>query len=153
MFLFVYGTLKSGLCNHHYTGQLKSLKPAWIYGRLYHLEQGYPALELPENLILQQASNSTMKDADDSGTLINNTSLPGGDWDKVYGELIELADPVKDLAKIDWLEDFECGREDNLYLRQLIPVCCEGYWQSAWTYHYQLTHKGERLKQGFWPKI
>ena len=108
---------------------------------------------MPENLILQQASENIIEDSDKSGAVVLSAVQPAGDWDKVFGELIELIDPVKDLAKIDWLEDFEYSREDNLYLRQLIPVFCEGRWRSAWTYHYQKTHHGKHLDQGFWPEV
>jgi hypothetical protein len=47
--LFVYGTLKRGYWNHQrFCAQARSIEPAVVWGRLYHLHAGFPALEVPE---------------------------------------------------------------------------------------------------------
>jgi len=45
MRLFVYGTLMSGMSNHHYLkGRVADLQQARARGLLYHLPYGYPAM-------------------------------------------------------------------------------------------------------------
>lgn len=56
--LFVYGTLKRGYWNHQrFCAQARSIEPAVVWGRLYHLHAGFPALEVPEGLILARAAS------------------------------------------------------------------------------------------------
>lgn len=51
--LFVYGTLKRGYGNHQrYCSSAVSIEPARVWGRLYHLSAGFPALEVPEESVL-----------------------------------------------------------------------------------------------------
>ena len=55
--LFVYGTLKRGYWNHQrFCAQARSIEPAVVWGRLYHLNAGFPALEVPEGLILSRGT-------------------------------------------------------------------------------------------------
>ncbi len=55
--LFVYGTLKRGYWNHQrFCTQARSIEPAVVWGRLYHLNAGFPALEVPEGLILARGT-------------------------------------------------------------------------------------------------
>ncbi len=44
--VFVYGTLKPGEANypHYCRGEVLECQPAFIWGRLYHLNLGYPAV-------------------------------------------------------------------------------------------------------------
>ena len=49
--LFVYGTLKRGYWNHQrFCAQARKIEPAVVWGRLYRLNAGFPALEVPEGL-------------------------------------------------------------------------------------------------------
>ena len=62
--LFVYGTLKRGYWNHQrFCAQARSIEPAVVWGRLYHLHAGFPALEVPEGLILSQGTADPLADA------------------------------------------------------------------------------------------
>jgi len=46
--LFVYGTLKRGYWNHQrFCAQARSIEQAVVWGRLYHLHAGFPAIEVP----------------------------------------------------------------------------------------------------------
>jgi hypothetical protein len=55
--LFVYGTLKRGYWNHQrFCAQALCIEPAVVWGRLYHLYAGFPALEVPEGLILARGT-------------------------------------------------------------------------------------------------
>ncbi|WP_432648897.1 hypothetical protein [Methylomarinum roseum] len=45
--------MKRGYWNHQrFCAQVRSIEPAVVWGRLYHLHAGFPALEVPEGLIL-----------------------------------------------------------------------------------------------------
>lgn len=45
-YVFVYGTLMTAMVNHHVIADYAAaiISPAWLYGRLYHLHYGFPAL-------------------------------------------------------------------------------------------------------------
>jgi len=44
--IFAYGTLKKGFSNHHeYCKSALNIEPATVWGRLYNLPAGFPALE------------------------------------------------------------------------------------------------------------
>jgi len=61
--LFVYVTLKRGYWNHQrFCTQARSIEPAVVWGRLYHLNAGFPALEVPEGLILTRAGHRRSAD-------------------------------------------------------------------------------------------
>ena len=62
--LFVYGTLKRGYWNHQrFCAQARNIEPAVVWGRLYHLHAGFPALEVPEGLILARGTSEPTVDA------------------------------------------------------------------------------------------
>lgn len=86
--LFVYGTLKQGYWNHQrFCAQARSIEPAVVWGRLYHLHAGFPALEVPEGLILARGTADPLADArrqQEIGT--PRFGRPTGDWDLIHGE-------------------------------------------------------------------
>jgi hypothetical protein len=86
--LFVYGTLKRGYWNHQRSrAQARSIEPAVVWGRLYHLHAGFPALEVPEGLILARGTADPMADArrqHENGT--PRFGRPTGDWDLIHGD-------------------------------------------------------------------
>lgn len=86
--LFVYGTLKRGYWNHQrFCAQVRSIEPAVVWGRLYHLHAGFPAIEVPESLILARGSVDPLADArrqQEIGT--PRFGRPTGDWDLIHGE-------------------------------------------------------------------
>ena len=85
--LFVYGTLKRGYWNHQrFCAQARNIEPAVVWGRLYHLHAGFPALEVPEGLILARGSADPLADArrqQEIGT--PRFGRPNGDWDLKIG--------------------------------------------------------------------
>lgn len=97
--LFVYSTLKRGYWNHQcFCSQAQSIEPAVVWGRLYHLHAGFPALEVPEGLILSQGSADPLADArrqQEIGTPC--FGRPTGDWDLIHGELVTFIDPQRAL--------------------------------------------------------
>lgn len=109
--LFVYGTLKRGYWNHQrFCAQARSIEPAMVWGRLYHLHAGFPALEVPEGLILSRGTADPLADArrqQEIGT--SRFGRPTGDWDLIHGELVTFTDPQRDLPPIDRLEGFRPG--------------------------------------------
>lgn len=154
MHLFVYGTLKRGFHNHRLCAQALDIRPAWTWGRLYHLRAGYPALEVPNHLILAHGSDRPRHDASLQGkTLPFPVGKPSGDWDWVSGELVTLADPEADLPPIDRLEGFQANGRHNLYDRVLVTVWvqdCGLEPVTAWTYDgRRITGRGSRCRS--WP--
>jgi gamma-glutamylcyclotransferase (GGCT)/AIG2-like uncharacterized protein YtfP len=121
--LFVYGTLKRGHYNHRLCAHATAIQPAWTWGRLYHLDAGYPALEVPDHLILAHGSDRPRHDAHrQDATPPFPVGKPVGDWDWVRGDLMTLADPEHDLPPIDRLEGFRPDGGHNLYDRVLVTV-------------------------------
>ena len=61
--LFVYGTLKKGFWNFdRFCTRAISIEPATIWGRLYQLPAGFPALEVPESSILATGTADPLAD-------------------------------------------------------------------------------------------
>ncbi|MDY3331825.1 MAG: gamma-glutamylcyclotransferase family protein [Pelistega sp.] len=132
--LFVYGTLKKGFPNYaRHCSTAVSIESAWCWGRLYALDAGYPAMELPELSIQAVGTQEYKLDARHQGKVLN-FDPPRGDWDMVQGELMYFKYPDQEIPPIDLLEDFEPGNPNNLYERVLITVKTEEGLVNAWTY-------------------
>ncbi len=133
--LFVYGTLKRGYWNHQrFCAQARSIEPAVVWGRLYHLHAGFPALEVPEGLILARGSADLLTDAriqQKIGT--PRFGRPTGDWDLIHGELVTFTDPQRDLPPIDRLEGFRPGGH-SMYQRVMVAVLVNRNPCAAWIY-------------------
>lgn len=136
--LFVYGTLKRGYHNHRLVPQAAAIQPAWTWGRLWHLRAGFPALEVPDRLILAHGSDQPRRDARVHLTTPPfPVGKPAGDWDWVSGELVTLADPEADLPPIDRLEGFRANDSRTFYGRVLVTVWVKDNGLepvTAWTY-------------------
>ena len=149
--LFVYGTLKRGYWNHQrFCAQARSVEPAVVWGRLYHLHAGFPALEVPEGLILARGTADPLADArrqEDIGT--PRFGRPTGDWDLIHGELVTFTDPQRDLPPIDRLEGFRPGGH-SMYQRVMVAVLCGRTSIPAWTYWMPCPPYAERVASGQW---
>ena len=149
--LFVYGTLKRGYWNHQrFCAQARSIEPAVVWGRLYHLHAGFPALEVPEGLILARGTADPLADArrqQEIGT--PRFGRPTGDWDLISGELVTFTDPQRDLPPIDRLEGFRPGGH-SMYQRVMVAVLCGRTSITAWTYRMPRIDTGNRLGTGVW---
>jgi hypothetical protein len=101
--LFVYGTLKRGYWNHQrFCAQARSIEPAVVWGRLYHLHAGFPAIEVPEGIILARGTDDPLADARIQQEIDTpRFGRPTGDWDLIHGELVTFTDPQRDLPPID----------------------------------------------------
>lgn len=133
-FLFVYGTLMSGLTcamgreqRAHLAKSSRSFGAGRVQGRLYDLGD-YPGLVA----------------SDDPG-------------DQVTGEVLRLADPGRTLSWLDAYEGIgEAGEaqsaEADEYVRMLMPVRLGGgTLVSAWIYVYRADVAGKlRLANGCW---
>lgn len=150
--LFVYGTLKQGFSNHvRFCQNACSICAAGIWGRLYHLSAGYPALELPASRILAQGSGDPLQDAATQSRFAppaSAMSRPNGDWDLIRGELITFPDPENDVPPIDWLEGYIPG-DRSLYHR-VLTVAWHEIPQLTWTYIAPRRPEGIRRRIGEW---
>lgn len=146
MRLFVYGTLKTGCCNHErHCSMAAHTEKAWLWGRIYHLDrdEGYPMVEIPPQAILARGTDSPATDAlreQEPGPL----EKPEGDWDLIEGELMVFERPERDVPMIDLLEEFRADGS-GLYFRVLTTVRTEGGAQAVWTYIREREHDGRRL--------
>ena len=149
--LFVYGTLKRGYWNHQrFCAQARSIEPAVVWGRLYDLHAGFPALEVPEGLILARGTADPLADArrqQEIGT--PRFGRPTGDWDLIHGELVTFTDPQRDLPPIDRLEGFRPDGQ-SMYQRVMVAVLSGRTSITAWTYRMPRIDTGSRLGSGVW---
>ena len=138
--IFVYGTLKSDQSRHGLIrASVIQIRPAKVFGRLYHMFAGYPMLIIPEDQIL--ATGSINPDADltpqnecrPASALDRGTPASAVDnWQSIRGELIWLNDNPAQLTRLDRYEGFSPGRE-SLFRRVLTTVHVEEP-VVAWTY-------------------
>ena len=121
-----------------------------VWGRLYHLHAGFPALEVPEGLILARGTADPLTDArrqQEIGT--PHFGRPTGDWDLIYGELVTFTNPLRDLPPIDRLEGFRPGGH-SMYQRVMVAELCGRTSIPAWTYWMPRIDTGNRLGTGVW---
>ena len=133
--IFVYGTLKRGYRYHQqYCAHAESIKTAAVWGRLYKLAAGYPALIVPESRILANGTANIVADARAlERHLQPDFKHPGGDWDLIEGEIVTFSDPLHDLPPIEKLEGFRPGRFSE-YQRVMVAARTEGGTLPVWTY-------------------
>ena len=156
LLLFVYGTLKRGFAAHdRFCRKARFLGEAVVWGRLYHLPEGYPALEIPESAVIACGSADLAADAA-LQTCVGPPAFvrPEGDWDLVCGELFAFSDPAAAIPPIDRFEDF-CpdpgpAPDHSLYLRALVPVRRGDETLAAWMYVTPPPPGGERIRSGRW---
>ena len=144
--LFVYGTLKRGYWNHQrFCAQARSIEPAVVWGRLYHLHAGFPALEVPEGLILSRGTADPLADARRQQEIDTpRFGRPTGDWDLIHGELVTFTDPQRDLPPIDRLEGFRPGGH-SMYQRVMVAAARGSIACAVWTYTMYAPQNGERI--------
>ncbi len=126
--------------------------PAATWGRLYVLDLGFPALEVPRELILADGTDDPLADAAiQAGWPEVRFERPGGDWDLIEGELMTFADPGRDLPPIDRLEGFRPGRQ-CLYDRALVRVKYGLGPIAAWAYE-RTGLRGRGVRCSAWPHV
>ena len=145
----VYGTLKKGGKYHnHYCSKLLDFQPAQIVGKIYDLPQGYPAVQLSKDYLLEEGSLNYKRD-------LALDSVPETDTDylnsneRVFGELFTFPAEEEILVQLDYLEGFH-GDKSALYLRHRYPVFTENGVEAAWVYHQERSY-GTFLPDGIWP--
>lgn len=150
-FLFAYGTLKCGFSNHDtFCQNALRIEDATVYGELYDLPFGFPALVVPENDVRATGTRDPARDVATQHRL-NETPIvpPPGGAPRVFGELLNLEDPGDRLPKLDHLEGFEPGGR-SLYRRILVPVETATRNVLAWAYAIE-GPTGTHLPGGRWP--
>jgi gamma-glutamylcyclotransferase (GGCT)/AIG2-like uncharacterized protein YtfP len=152
--LFVYGTLKRGYWNHDYfCGQACSVKSAVVWGRLYQLDAGFPALQVADSSVLEVGTSDHRKDAITQSSFGGvSFDRPVGDWSLVYGEILTFREPQHVIPAIDKLEGFYPGGS-YMYKRVLVAAYREGHLIPTWAYRMQDIQNGVRLPDGTWPSL
>lgn len=153
--LFAYGTLKQGSPVHAQLCRgVCSVIPAQLWGRLYELPTGCPALLLPAGAVLATA---TMEPATDHARLSELSHQPAPEfcregWRPVSGQLITLADYRAAWPTLDAWEDAAPDRP-VLFRRAIVFVARgNGVPVTAWTYTVPRLPEGAReLASGVWP--
>ena len=148
---FFYGTLMRGECRHDLVAPwLVHAESARVWGRLFQLEAGYPALEVPTESILAEGTEDVLLDA---ATAHGRTPYPlkmhTGDWGWVHGEVAVLREPHRAIPPLDDYEEVRSG-EACLYRRVLIPAALERDTQPAWTFIRHTGDGGTRIPSGLW---
>lgn len=127
-----------------------SIQLATLWGRLHHLDEGYPGLEVPTEHIIAEGTSDPLADA---RTLAEHTpqdfNRPMGDWDLVEGEVITFTNPHADLPPIDLLEAFHPGAECEYY-RVMVTARISDAPVTVWTYRMPEIESGTRLTTGVW---
>lgn len=151
--VFVYGTLKVGGRNHAaYCPTLHSWQPAWTWGRLYDLPEGYPALTAPLPTPPRTGSRRYTTDAHLSGQPVGPMPpRPKGHWDRVTGQLFQFENSDA-LKLLDELEEYYPDGGPSLYTRQHLPVWAMGAMDKAiWAWAYVMdSPPGIYLPDGTW---
>lgn len=144
--LFVYGTLKRGYWNHErFCAQARSIEQAVVWGKLYHLHAGFPALEVPDGLILAHGTTDALVDAYRQRAFARpRFDRPRGDWDLIHGELVTLTDPQRHLPPIDCLEGFRPG-DRSMYQRVMVAAKCRNTSLPVWLYRSSHAMDGTRI--------
>ncbi len=146
--MFFYGTLKRGRRNHHYCGGALQVREATVEGTLYDLPEGYPALVVPGQNILDVGTADPLRDAEARRV---PGQLPAPEGPVVFGELYVFDDPENRLPAIDHLEGFVTGDPASPYRRVLIPARTDdGATVLAWAYVVREA-RGMHLPGGRWP--
>ena len=149
--LFVYGTLKKGGRYHNrFCRGAAAIETAAVWGRLYLLPEGFPALVVPGSRILAHGTADPLADAAlQVRTQPGGFDRPEGDWDLVQGELISFIDPLRDLPPIDRLEDFRPGR-GGTYRRVMAAARVGDAIRPAWLYTITPRSRLKRIAAGRW---
>lgn len=153
--LFAYGTLKRGSPMHEQLCRgVRSVIAAQLWGRLYELPSGSPALAVPAAAVLGGATLDPEEDHCRLGELVHAKTagfLREG-WRPVRGQLISLADFRNAWPALDAWEDAVPDRP-RLFRRVIVRVERDnGVPITAWTYIVPQLPQGSReLVAGVWP--
>ena len=140
-----------GECQHGLVAPcLIRAEPARVWGRLYQLEAGYPALEVPEESLLATSTGDALIDAaTGQWKRLQPPRMFAGDWGWVHGETAELRDPKVCVPPLDDYEEVRSG-DACLYRRVLLATVCERDTVPAWTYIRETGAGGVRIPSGVW---
>jgi len=154
--VFVYGTLKSGYQNHQrYCRGVVRVEKADLFGRLYDMGVGYPALELPPEAIIAEGTADHLADIQTQAEFAAKHESwrpivrPGGGWGLVRGEVLTFNYPAAQFAGMDHLEGFRPGSR-SLYQRVLTIARWNGATAPVWSYVMEDFGGARRILDGEW---
>jgi hypothetical protein len=114
-----------------------------VWDRLYHLNADFPALEVPEGLILARGTADPLADArrqQEIGT--HRFGRPTGDWDLIHGELVTLTDPQRDTHRPTGRLP---ARGHSMYQRVMMVAARGSIAWAVWTYTMYAPQNGHRI--------
>ena len=145
--LFAYGTLKRGSPIHAQLCRgVIAVEPARVWGRLFELPAGYPALALPDETVIAAATLSVLDDHHCLNTAPVRLPAPGARTGlrPVIGQLLTFADFRTAWPPLDAWEEAYPDRP-GLYRRVLVTVEVDGGAPTtAWTYAVPVLPSGSR---------
>jgi gamma-glutamylcyclotransferase (GGCT)/AIG2-like uncharacterized protein YtfP len=153
--LFAYGTLKQGSPMHDQLCRgVRSVIPARLWGRLYELPSGCPALLVPAVAVLGEATLAPEEDHVRLGDTLHQSAegYSREGWRPVTGQLITLDDYRNAWPTLDAWEDAAPDRP-LLFHRAIVRIeRSNGVPTTAWTYIVPHLPEGSReLVTGEWP--
>ncbi len=153
--LFAYGTLKQGSPMHEQLCRgVRSVIPARLWGRLYELPSGCPALLVAPCAVLGTATIGAEADHIRLGATqhMPDAAFSREGWRPVTGQLITLADYRTAWPTLDAWEDAAPERP-QLFRRAIVRIeRNNGVPITAWTYLVAQLPEGSReLVTGEWP--
>lgn len=141
--LFVYGSLKRGIYNHHFMDGYVDIRFAKVVGRLYRLPSGVAILKVPPSSIIRigdsvcdfQYSDKACHERSFRIASTKRAGDPHNPWVLIEGELYTFNDIEKRFPELDFHEGFKLRfPEWSVYHRGVIPVFVNGVFKLAWAY-------------------
>jgi len=130
------------------------VEPAYLYGRLYDMGVGYPALELPPESILTTGTADHLQDLHTQAEFTEKNKpwrqlhRPIG-WGRVHGQVLTFNYPAPQFAGLDQLEGFNPGRR-CLYQRVLTRAHWNGASAPVWVYVMENCRGARLIEGGIW---
>ncbi len=143
--IFAHGTWKRGGRHHDaYCQGYRSVEEAYLWGRMFDVNWGFPLLELHSSLTYGTGTRDIRSDLEhavrifrDFGSAVSTECLPkNGGW--IPGDFMIFEDPAERLQALDQLEGFRPEDPKCLFQRVLFPVQLTktDQWRLAWVYSF-----------------
>jgi gamma-glutamylcyclotransferase (GGCT)/AIG2-like uncharacterized protein YtfP len=149
--LFVYGSLKTGECNHsRIQSAVKHVEPGRTPGKLLLRTDGYPAMLVQQERQVRQGTSDADEDLKWAGFEIFTSPEPPGNGGLIEGQLLELVPGASMMAELDRFEGFLPGQISDYERALVIVLLDDGRSVGAWVYVCSLP-EADWCPIDFWP--